>query len=259
VCAQRLRLFGTTVGSVDASLQAPVFLKLGEWLRATYEHGFDKDNIPLILGNFARAVRHDPNWYKAQHKWALVNFDVIEHHEHQGAAASVIAPFLVPAIHGFFRSIALGPAQSLQDTLRLLTLWFKHGARPTVEAALREGFAQVSIDTWLQVIPQIIARIASPVPPVRLLIHELLCTIGKVHPQALVYPLTVASKSHSRVRQVCCCCRASDCVVDRIVCARARVGGCQGYTRADAHAQRDAGRTSAHGVARTDSRVDLVA
>lgn len=59
----------------------------------------------------------------------------------------------------------------------------------------------MSIDTWLQVIPQIIARIASPVAPVRRLIHELLCNIGKQHPQALVYPLTVASKSHSRSRQ----------------------------------------------------------
>lgn len=35
-------------------------------------------------------------------------------------------------------------------------------------------------------IPQIIARIASPVAPVRVLINELLCSIGKVHPQACV-------------------------------------------------------------------------
>lgn len=49
-------------------------------------------------------------------------------------------------------------------------------------------------------IPQIIARIHTPVQPVRRLILELLTSIGKEHPQALVYPLTVASKSQSSAR-----------------------------------------------------------
>ncbi|KAH6587481.1 hypothetical protein BASA61_006206 [Batrachochytrium salamandrivorans] len=52
-------------------------------------------------------------------------------------------------------------------------------------------------DTWLQVIPQLIARIHVPHPQVRRLIHQLLSDVGKEHPQALVYSLTVASKSHS--------------------------------------------------------------
>lgn len=43
----------------------------------------------------------------------------------------------------------------LQDILRLLTLWFSHGNNPDVEAALKDGFGQVSIDTWLVVIPQV--------------------------------------------------------------------------------------------------------
>jgi hypothetical protein len=42
-----------------------------------------------------------------------------------------------------------------QDILRLLTLWFNHGRYPEVEKALQEGFAVVSIDTWLVVIPQV--------------------------------------------------------------------------------------------------------
>lgn len=43
----------------------------------------------------------------------------------------------------------------LQDILRLLTLWFAYGSYPDVEKALQEGFALVSIDTWLVVIPQV--------------------------------------------------------------------------------------------------------
>lgn len=76
--------------------------------------------------------------------------------------------FVAPAIIGFFRSIELGQAppetqrmgqavrSSLQDILRLLTLWFQHGAAPDVEAALADGFSHVNIDTWLVVIPQVL-------------------------------------------------------------------------------------------------------
>lgn len=43
------------------------------------------------------------------------------------------------AIHGFFRSISLSKGNSLQDTLRLLTLWFKYGSADQVAAAMSEG------------------------------------------------------------------------------------------------------------------------
>ena len=94
-----------------------------------------------------------------------------------------------------------GKSGSLQDILRLLTLWFNHGAAPEVEAALVEGFGHVSIDTWLVVIPQIVARIHSNSAPVRSLIHQLLVRVGKQHPQALLYPLLVACKSQSASRR----------------------------------------------------------
>jgi FKBP12-rapamycin complex-associated protein len=51
--------------------------------------------------------------------------------------------------------------------LRLLTLWFTWGSAPDVESALNEGFGLVSIDTWLGVIPQIIARIHTNNPQVK--------------------------------------------------------------------------------------------
>jgi hypothetical protein len=58
-------------------------------------------------------------------------------------------------VSGFFRSISLSLGNSLQDTLRLLTLWFKYGHDTAVDRAMTEGFGDVSIDTWLQVIPQV--------------------------------------------------------------------------------------------------------
>jgi FKBP12-rapamycin complex-associated protein len=71
----------------------------------------------------------------------------------------------------------------LQDILRLLTLWFNHGATAEVQIALQEGFSYVNIDTWLVVLPQIIARIHSNIPAVKELIQSLLVRIGRSHPQ----------------------------------------------------------------------------
>ncbi len=56
---------------------------------------------------------------------------------------------------GFFRSINLRNENALQDTLRLLTLWFKYGSHDEVSHAMTTGFQNVEVDTWLEVIPQV--------------------------------------------------------------------------------------------------------
>uniref|UniRef100_A0A8C9G7R9 FK506-binding protein 12-rapamycin complex-associated protein 1 n=1 Tax=Pavo cristatus TaxID=9049 RepID=A0A8C9G7R9_PAVCR len=91
--------------------------------------------------------------------------------------------YTVPAVQGFFRSISLSRGNNLQDTLRVLTLWFDYGHWPDVNEALVEGVKAIQIDTWLQVIPQLIARIDTPRPLVGRLIHQLLTDIGRYHPQ----------------------------------------------------------------------------
>ncbi|KAL0486429.1 phosphatidylinositol kinase-related protein kinase TOR [Acrasis kona] len=49
--------------------------------------------------------------------------------------------------------------------------------------------------------PQLIARVNSYVTPIQKLVHKLLGKIGKVHPQALIYPLTVCTYSQSTSRK----------------------------------------------------------
>lgn len=56
-----------------------------------------------------------------------------------------------------------------------------------------------------------IARIQTPSVNVRRLINALLIDIGKAHPQALIYPLTVASGSSSVTRQT-----AASMIMDRM-------------------------------------------
>lgn len=107
------------------------------------------------------------------------------------------------AVRGFFKSISLSArSETLQDTLRVLTLWFKHGSEKRIETALIEGFNSLSVETWIQVIPQLIARMDTPNVVVRKLVADLLTRIGKEHPQALVYPLSLAAKSQTSSRQM---------------------------------------------------------
>ncbi|GMQ01217.1 hypothetical protein CsSME_00047925 [Camellia sinensis var. sinensis] len=77
--------------------------------------------------------------------------------------------------------------------------------------ALQKGFEHVNINTWLAVLPQIIARIHSNNHAVRELIQSLLVRIGQSHPQALMYPLLVACKSISNTRKA-----AAQEVVDKV-------------------------------------------
>jgi FKBP12-rapamycin complex-associated protein len=116
-----------------------------------------------ILTSYLFATNLDRRWYKAWHSWALANSEVVAYYtqgaQQQGSQEPVppeiFSGHIVPAVRAFFQSIALSPGNSLQDTLRLLTLWFKYGYHPEVGAAISEGFGSVSVDIWLDVIPQV--------------------------------------------------------------------------------------------------------
>ena len=123
--------------------------------------------------------------------------------EHYRTLTTKMIHSTIPAVKGLLKSIVLSKTKHcLQNTLRLLTLWFEYGQYREVYDALGEGMRTVPVEVWLQVLPQIIARIDSPRPLVHQLIRHLLIDVGRQHPQALIYPLVVASKSVVRDREV---------------------------------------------------------
>ncbi|KAK6613707.1 FAT domain-containing protein [Botrytis cinerea] len=199
----------TPKGLADhTTLLARCCLKQGEWQVAQKKGNWQNDNLNDILASYKAATHFNPQWYKAWHAWALANFEIVQavqtdpgHELHDVNGGNVVVNHVVPAVRGFFKSIALSQGSSLQDTLRLLTLWFAHGGHAEVNQAVTEGFSSVSVDTWLEVIPQLIARINQPNARVRASIHNLLADVGRAHPQALVYPLTVAMKSAPNTRR----------------------------------------------------------
>ena len=183
------------------TLLARCYLKQGDWQVKQHEGDWQSDHVQDVLQSYFAATRYNENWYKAWHSWALANFEVVTaltangDRELANLPPFTISEHVVPAIKGFFKSIALSSTSSLQDTLRLLTLWFAHGAHQEVTHSVTQGISSVSVDTWLEVIPQLIARINQRNRLVREAIHNLLADVGRAHPHALVYPLTVSMKS----------------------------------------------------------------
>lgn len=187
-------------------------LKLGQW---KYDlDGFKEDTITDIIKYYESAKENNQHSYKAWQAWAYANYEALQFYRNHSQAQTVELTqqknnYVKRAIKGFFTCIKLSSststaksssnqeANSLQDTLRLLTLWFDYCNSPDVYDVLSEGIKQTPMEIWLQVIPQLIARIDTNKQYVAKLIHNLLMEFGRVHPQALVYRLILASKCNN--------------------------------------------------------------
>ncbi|KAJ1361790.1 hypothetical protein KIN20_021134 [Parelaphostrongylus tenuis] len=108
--------------------------------------------------------------------------------------------YAVSAVKCFTRALQLAPGSRLEDTLRLLQLWFDYGEYNEVYKQLSENMRGLPIETWLEAVPQLMARLDSR-DRMASLIKQVILEISKMKPQALVYALTVAAKSTNIDRQ----------------------------------------------------------
>lgn len=183
---------------LSRSQQARCYAKLAQWYLELHEQDLDESNVPTMIETSKQAIEHDPEWHKAWRTWAVTNYTALQYYHKKSENHPKISSHHLPAVSGFIRSIALSPRANLQDTLRLLSLWFSYGYHKEIDAVIRDGFKTLNIDTWLSVLPQLIARIH--VYHVRAGISQLLSKLGEKHPQALVFPITVATKDPMRTR-----------------------------------------------------------
>ncbi|KAJ2583664.1 phosphatidylinositol kinase- protein kinase tor1 [Coemansia sp. RSA 1836] len=150
-----------------------------------------------ILESYRAATVLDNKWYKAWHSLALQHYlEAKNYAKHSRVTSSVIEKYVVPAVYGFSRAIMLFKEDTtLQDTLRLLTVWFSYSEHESVVKAVIEGINCIPLQTWLQVIPQILARIHIKSESTSRLIKQLLAELGKFHPHAILFSLYVAARS----------------------------------------------------------------
>mmetsp|Transcript_26418 Transcript_26418/g.39200 ORF Transcript_26418/g.39200 Transcript_26418/m.39200 type:complete len:2632 (+) Transcript_26418:19-7914(+) len=209
----------------DVTLKVKCLLKRAEWMQVLFQHDITDSQRQEVLDTVRQARDLASDQYHVWHAWAVINYDQLS--VAAGGSSGFVGqnirssqlpvpsklnkqlslniPYIVEAVKGFSRSIALGAndgmAHTLQDTLRLLTLWFTYGTRDGVFDVLSSELKNVAAENWLGVLPQMIARMHVKNPEISVLLKELLIKVAINHPQALVYSISVALNTNNSQRK----------------------------------------------------------
>jgi len=192
------------------ALRMSCWLRYGDWKVAGNPPGtiLHEGLAVDVLISYKRAADVVSTSYRAWHSWALINFRLAEQihaadkdlsESKQVKPVSMLQSHVIAAVKGFVKAISVGTkrwsASVQQDMLNLLSCLFKYGDLPDVARTINEGLVSIKIESWLGVLPQLLARIHMKSPSVRSVLHPLLVRLGAKHPQALMYPLSVLIKS----------------------------------------------------------------
>jgi len=88
---------------------------------------------------------------------------------------------IVNAIRGLVQQLYLSDqeqsidsSKTLQNTLRLMKIWFRHGGYEQIDDIVRDGIDKINLKVWINVIPQLIARIDIKENKIKQLLIDLL-------------------------------------------------------------------------------------
>ena len=190
------------------------YITLGQWQKEVNERKgkLNSKDFKEIISHFEKATEIDKRNNLAWHFYALANYEASKLLEFTNNLAKKDGKaysdeylfYVVSAVKGLIQSISLGEqdiTKTLQDTLRLLKLWFKHGSEDKIDKLIKSGFSIVGVEVWTQVIPQLLARIDINTERTKNTMIELLKIICDTYPQAMIYPVSVLSQSNTETRK----------------------------------------------------------
>ncbi|KAI6231501.1 Serine/threonine-protein kinase TOR [Aphelenchoides besseyi] len=169
-----------------------------EYDQSTENHEAMPEQQPMTQGGIGIAYPHQYQ-QQTQHSQRYQQYQQQQMYKQQQQIAQLRTTYAQHAIRCFLRAIQLGEGSRLEDTLRLMMIWFDHGDKPEVYEQLRELLKMVPIETWLEVVPQLMGRMDSR-NNVGLLVKQVVIDVARAHPQAIVYALTAATKSKNQQR-----------------------------------------------------------
>ena len=147
------------------------------------------------------STSNDDKNYKAWHQAALLNYKFVELEVDLEKEQKV--KYAENAIKGFTKSVVIAGknfTKTLQDLLRLIDIWFQVGQEETINKLMCECIEGIQLESWILVIPQLLARINVTNPLIRNTLINLLKKIGNESPRSLNYPLIVLKQSKSKAR-----------------------------------------------------------
>ena len=111
---------------------------------------------------------------------------------------------ILDAFEGFVKSISLGGlefTETLQDSLKLFGLWFKYGDLPIIQNSMKQHYEDIDITCWLNVVPQLIAKLDIENEIIQNNVMDLLEYIGTHYPQGTIFQLLLNAQSKKERRQ----------------------------------------------------------
>jgi len=82
-----------------------------------------------------------------------------------------------------------------------MKIWFRHGNYSEIDEIVRDGIDKINLKVWINVIPQLIARIDIKEVMTKQALIDLLERLSQKYPQALIYSLSVSKKSQTKERR----------------------------------------------------------
>ena len=188
----------------------------------TFEEEEDEgnnDNNPLeINNNFILATKYNTRSFKYWHYYAMFNYkfytsllktknslileEKLNNNNLNFNDQELI--YAINAVDGFKNSLCIGGKnknKTFQDLLRLIDIFFTSAHRSNeLLNAINLCFNSIDIDSFLNVIPQLLCRFDINESKVLSVLILLLIKIGKEHPRAIIFHLIVMKNSNSRKR-----------------------------------------------------------
>ena len=202
---------------VDDILKSKIYCYYGLWNLQKHEKNLNEDTVKSIMGYLELSTKYDMKNYKSWHNYALVNykyFDSLFSSDKENKNSQTLLKYATNAISGFTHSVCIGGkniSKTLQDLLRLIDVWFIMGEKEEIDKLLNKSFEMIDLDSWLLVIPQLLARVNIIDERIRTSLCDLLRRIGNSHPRALLYPIIVMNKARSRKRR-----QAADSILEEM-------------------------------------------
>ena len=189
------------ISNVDPKLKSKIYCYYAYLNMQKYEKCLTEERVSGIMNYLELSTKFNSKNYKAWHYYALLNYKYFEFlisTNHTGKE-----PYALNAIKGFTNSVCIGGktiSKTLQDLLRFIEVWFQGGEDAALIQSIKDSFKKISLDSWLLVIPQLLARVNIKSHLIRESLVEILKLIGLNHPSALIYPLIVMNKSKNVIR-----------------------------------------------------------
>ena len=192
------KIIDNEINTIDDTLKSKIYCYYAIWNAQMIEKRLTEDKVSSILNYLELSTKYNSKNYKAWHNYALLNYKFFEMENTMTYNA-----YASNAIKGFTKSVCIGGksiSKTLQDLLRLIDLWFQVGSDSTLNELIMTSFDQIAIESWLMVIPQLLARVGVTNETIRNSLVYILKKIGLNHPRSLSYPLIVMHQSKSKIR-----------------------------------------------------------